>query len=122
MKSPLGLSAILNIENDDNYCFLWSILASLQPRRINDLYRDSKYRQYFVESNLEGFDFTIGFKYSDIQEIEKFKNISIIISNLGFIKIKKRKITLLPIEIKKTDSTRVVHLIFYKNCLCFLDN
>ena len=35
VKIPLRSSAILNIENDDKYCFLWSILAHLHPCNIN---------------------------------------------------------------------------------------
>ena len=30
-KVPLGSKAVLNIQNKDNYCFLWSILAHLHP-------------------------------------------------------------------------------------------
>ena len=35
IKIPLRSNAILNIENNDKYCFLWSILASLHPCIIN---------------------------------------------------------------------------------------
>ena len=31
IKIPLITNAILNIENNDKYCFIWSILASLHP-------------------------------------------------------------------------------------------
>ena len=31
VKIPLRISAILNIENKDKFCFLWSMLAYLQP-------------------------------------------------------------------------------------------
>ena len=31
VKNPLRSSAILNTENIDKYCFLWSILAYLHP-------------------------------------------------------------------------------------------
>ena len=31
VKIPLRSSAILYIENNDNFCFLWSILAKLHP-------------------------------------------------------------------------------------------
>ena len=31
VKIPLRSSAILNIQNNDKYCFIWSILASLHP-------------------------------------------------------------------------------------------
>ena len=30
-KNPKGSSAILNSDNDDKYCFIWSILAHLHP-------------------------------------------------------------------------------------------
>ena len=42
VKIPLRTSAILNIENDDNYCFLWSILSYLlacnnnHPNRVSN--------------------------------------------------------------------------------------
>ena len=35
VKIPLRSNAILNIEQDDKYCFLWSILAKLHPCKIN---------------------------------------------------------------------------------------
>ena len=31
VKIPLRSNAILNIQNNDKYCFIWSILASLHP-------------------------------------------------------------------------------------------
>ena len=31
VKIPFRSSAILNIYNNDKYCFIWSILASLHP-------------------------------------------------------------------------------------------
>ena len=31
VKIPLRFSAVMNIKNDDKYCFIWSILAKLHP-------------------------------------------------------------------------------------------
>ena len=31
VKTPLRSFAILNNQNNDKYCFIWSILASLHP-------------------------------------------------------------------------------------------
>ena len=45
VKNPLRSNAILNIENNDKYCFLWSILASLHPCINNHPNRVSKYKQ-----------------------------------------------------------------------------
>ena len=47
IKIPLRSSAILNIENDDKYCFLWSILAFLHPCENSHPNRVSNYKQYF---------------------------------------------------------------------------
>ena len=35
IKIPLRSNAILNVENNDKYCFLWSILAWLHPCNNN---------------------------------------------------------------------------------------
>ena len=69
IKIPLRSNAILNIENNDKHCFLWSILASLHPCNNNHPNRVSNYRQYFIELNIQGFDFFNGFKCSDIHNI-----------------------------------------------------
>ena len=60
-------NAIINMENKDNKCFLWSILRYLHPKekhssRINDL------RKYENDLNFKGIDFPI--KVNDIQKFE----------------------------------------------------
>ena len=61
VKLPLRSNAILNIQNDDKYCFIWSILAYMFPV-LNNPQRVSNYKKYFNKLNIEGFDFTNGFK------------------------------------------------------------
>ena len=56
-KIPLRSNAILNIENIDTYCLVWSILVSLHPCKNNHFIRVSKYKQLFKELNINGFDF-----------------------------------------------------------------
>ena len=63
---PLRSSPIWHIENDDILCFLWSILARLHPHHISHPNRVSNYRQYFDVFNLEGFDYSNGFRCSDV--------------------------------------------------------
>ena len=62
VKIPLRSNAILNIENIDKYCFIWSILACLHPCNNNHSNRISNYKQNFDELNNQAFDFTIVFK------------------------------------------------------------
>ena len=68
VKIPLRNSATLNFQNDDKYCFLWSILAQLHAiaESKNGLAtRVSNYRQQFDGLNIHDFDFTNGFECSD---------------------------------------------------------
>ena len=46
VKVLLRTSAKFNIESDDNYCFLWSILAGVHPCRKSHPTKASNYRQY----------------------------------------------------------------------------
>ena len=116
VKIPLRSNALINIENEDKYCFIWSILARLHPCENDHPNRVSNYKQYFNESNTNGFDFTNGFRCNDVHKFEKLINLSINIFELNFYQDKyKWKHNLIPIEISKNNSDRVIDLIFYKN-------
>ena len=81
---PLRSNGILNIENNDKHCFIWSILASLHPCNNNHPNRVSNYRQNFNELNIQGFDFSKGFKCSDVHKFNELNNLSVNIFELGF--------------------------------------
>ena len=116
VKIPLRSNAILNIENNDKYCFLWSILAYLHPCNNNHPNRVSNYRQYFIELNIQGFDFTNGFRCSDVHRFNELNNLSINIFELIFYQDQNQwKHKLIPIEVSKKDSDRVIDLAIYKN-------
>ena len=116
VKIPLRSNAILNIENSDKYCFLWSILASLYPCNNNHPNRVSNYRQYFDELNIQDFDFTNGFKCRDVHKFNELNNLSVNIFELVFYQDQNKwKHKLIPIEISKNDSNRVIDLAIYKN-------
>ena len=90
------------MKNSDKNCFLWSILVSRHPCENAHPNRVSNYSQYFDELNINGFDFTNGFKCSDVHNFEKLNNISINILKLNFYQDKnKRKHNLIPIENSK---------------------
>ena len=113
VKVPLRSNAILNIENNDKYCFLWSILGYWHP--CNHPNRVSNYRQYFNELNIGGFDFTNGFKCSDVHKFNELNNLSINIFELNFYQDQnKRRQNVVPIEVGKNESDKV-DLLIYKN-------
>ena len=116
IKTPLGSNAILNVENNYKYCFLWSILAYLYPCNNNHPNRVSNYKQYFNELNIQGFDFSKGFKCSDVHKFNELNNLSVNIFELAFYQDQNKwKHKLIPFEISKNISDRVIDLAIYKN-------
>ena len=116
VKFRLRSNSILNIENNDKYCFIWSILASLHPGKNNHPNRVSNYRQYFNEINIQDFDFTNGFKCIDVHKLNELNTLSINIFELNFyLDQNQLKHKLIPIEVSKNASDRVIDLAIYKN-------
>ena len=116
VKLPLRTSAILNVQNIDEYCFIYSLLASLHNCENDHPNRVSNYVQYFNESNFQNFDFTNGFKCSDVHKFNEINNLSVNIYELNFYQDgDKWKHNLLPTEISKNESNNVIDLLIYKN-------
>ena len=116
VKFPLRSNAILNIQNYDKYCFIWSFLASLHPCENTHPSRVNNYLQYFNELNFQIFDFTNGFKCSDVHKFNELNNLSVNIYELNFYQDgDKWKHNLIPIEISKNESDNVIDLLIYKN-------
>ena len=116
VKIPLRSNAILNIENNDKYCFLWSILASIHPCNNNHPSRVSNYKQYFNELNIQDFYFTNGFKCSDVHKFNELNNLSVNIIELNVYQDQSEwRHKLIPIEVSKNNSDRIIDLAIYKN-------
>ena len=113
---PLRSNAILNVENTDKFCFFRSILAYLYPCNNSHPNRVSNYRQYFNELNIQGFDFTDGFKCSDVHKFNELNSLSVNLFELNFYQDQSQwKHKLIPIEISKNNSDKVIDLAIYKN-------
>ena len=84
IKITLRSNAILNIQNIDKYCFISSILASLRPCENTHPSRVNNYSQYFNELSFQSFDFTNGFKCSDVHKFNELNNLSVNIYELKF--------------------------------------
>ena len=116
LKYPSRSNASINNKNIDKFCLIWSILASLHPCDNDHPNRVSTYKQYFNELNINGFDFTNGFKCSDVHKFEKLNNLSINIFEINFYQDKNKwKHNLIPIEISEIESDKVINLSIYKN-------
>ena len=95
---------------------MWSILASLHPCENDHPNRVSNYIQYFNELNFQSFDFTNGFKCSDVHKFNDLNILSVKIYELNFYQyVDKWRHNLIPIEFSKNNSDRVFDLLIYKN-------
>ena len=116
VRIPLRSNAILYIENNDKYSFIWSILASLHPCENIHPSRVKIYLQYFHGLNFQSFDFTNGFKCSDFQRFNELNNLSVNIYELNFYQdVDKWRHYSIPIEISENESDKVIDLLIYKN-------
>ena len=123
VKISLRSNAILNIENNDKYCFIWSLSASLHPCKNNHPNRVSNYKQYFNELNITGFDFKNGFKCSDVHRFNEVINLSVNIFELIFYQDQNKwRHKIIPIEVSKNISDRVIDLAIYKNHYVLIKN
>ena len=120
-KFPSRKWALLNFENDDKFCFLWSLLAGLHPCDKSHSNRVSSYRQYFKGLGIQGFHFTNGFNFGDVHKFEEVNNLPLIIFHLSFCQDQKKwKQKLIPLEVSKLDSNRVFDLWYIKTIMFWL--
>ena len=114
IEFPIRSNAILNIQNTDRYCFLWSILASIHPVNENP-HRVSKYIPYKDELSINDIDFTNGMKITDIPKFENLNN-ELSINVFEYSTEDDNDYKLVPLYISKNiENRRIVDLILYKN-------
>ena len=68
--------AIVNVQNTDNKCFMWSILTALYPPRDN-VTRVMKYRDHVGKLNCDMLEFPVKHTSSKISQFEDVNNVSI---------------------------------------------
>ena len=82
-----------------------------------------KFRQYFIELNIRDFDFTNGFRCSDVYIFERLNNLTLNIFELGFYQDdNKWRHNLIPIGISENKSGRVIDVSFIKIIMLSLKN
>ena len=79
-KSFYNSTSIINIRNDDNYCFLWSILFH-KYKVDNHREKVSNYKKHFHELNQDDIQFPM--KIKDIPTFERLNNLNIIVFKLS---------------------------------------
>ena len=102
--------SIINIKNNDQFCFLWCILAYLFPVEDNKNIT-SKYVIHMNKLNLKGLEFRM--KVKDIPKFEKLNNLNVNVFELNGT-------VLTPIHINKNYFQAQIDLVLYQNHYCLI--
>ena len=102
--------SIINIKNDDQFCFLWCILAHLFPVE-NHKNRTSSYSMHTNKLILNGLEFPM--KIKDIPKFENSNNLNVNVFELtGAV--------LTPIHINKNYLQSQIDLLLFENHYCLI--
>ena len=74
-------TAIINMKNDDNRCFLWCVLRALNPKDRNSERLDTELRKKENTLNMKGIEYPVSLK--DLNKFEK-QNPTISITVFGY--------------------------------------
>ena len=113
-KSFCNSKSIVNIQNNDNYCFLWSILAH-KYKVDNHRERVSHYENHFHELNQGDIQFPI--KIKDIPPFERLNNL-----NINVFELSANDKTLSPKYVNKNYYDEQIDLLLYENHYCLITN
>ena len=74
-------TAIINMKNTDNQCFLWCVLGALHPKERNSERVHTKLREKENTLNMKGIEYPVSLK--DLNKFEK-QNPTISITVFGY--------------------------------------
>ena len=105
--------AVINIQNDDSYCFLWSVMAALHPTELN-VSKTSSYPHFKTELKYEGLNFPINLY--DVKKFEKMNGLNINIYGIDLTENRKKdEIVPLYLSNAKKSDKAVIHLLMIEN-------
>ena len=113
-KSFSNSKSIVNIQNNDNYCFLWSILAH-KYKVDNHRERVSHYENHFHELNQGDIQFPM--KIKDIPTFERLNNL-----NENVFELSANDKSLSPKYVNKNYYDEQIDLLLYENHYCLITN
>ena len=98
--------SIINIQNKDNKCFLWSILRYLHPVQMNEV-RWTDLKKYENDLNFEGIDFPI-----KVKDITKFENQNPDLPGINVFSVNDNN-KMYPLRINQKDCQKSIDLFLY---------
>ena len=102
--------AVVNVQNNDNKCFVWAILSALYP--VN---RSSHRRMNYIQhlEDISWMEFQMPMKVQDIAKFEDKNELSINVYDF-------KESNFAPLRISKFKHERCINLLYYENHYCWI--
>ena len=95
--------AVINVKNDDNICFLYSVLAALHHEEVH-AERVSHYKKYLDTLKFQGIELPVR-----IDQVHKFDHLNNLTINVYTMKHNGKEVT--PLYISKTRDFNPINLL-----------
>ena len=99
-------NAIINIKNEDDKCFLWSVLRYLHPKQIHGE-RLSDLIKYENDLNFKGIEFPV-----KVKDIQKFENQNPYLPGINVVSINDNN-KIYPLRLNKKDPKKSIDLFLF---------
>ena len=113
---PFKTKAVINVKNNDEKCFLWSLLAALHPPVNDSVSRVTSYKKYESEIKIEKYPVHI----TDIPKIEMDNNLRINVFEVSGNGDKISDYTFDPLYISDKVGNKEIDILYYQNHYMYL--
>ena len=116
LPKSLQRQGLINIKNDDNYCFIWSYIRYLNPlnKNPNRLTKEDKKLFNNIYEKLKYFEFPLKINKNNIEKIEDILEINICIISAD------ENNNVFPMFSSENNHKNDLNLFYYKDHICLI--
>ena len=116
LPKSLQRQGLINIKNEDNYCFIWSYIRYLNPLDKNPNRINKKDKELFnnIYQKLQYFEFPLKINKNNIRKIENILEINICILSAD------ENSNVLPMFSSENNHKDDLNLFYYKDHICLI--
>ena len=116
LPKSLQRQGLINIKNEDNYCFIWSYIRYINPINKNPNRINKKDKELFnnIYEKLKYFEFPLKINKNNIKKIENILEINICILSAD------KNNNVLPMFSSENNHKNDINLFYYKDHICLI--
>ena len=116
LPKSLQRQGLINIRNEDNYCFIWSYIRHINPLNKNPNRINKRDKELFnnIYEKLKYFEFPLKINKNNIKKIENILEINICILSAD------KNNNVLPMFSSENNYKNDINLFYYKDHICLI--